>query len=321
MKRLIVNADDYGLTRGVNRGIVEAHRRGIVTSTSWLANGAAFEPGLELARQHPQLESGVHLNLTQGRPIAPAEAVASLTGRDGRFAYAAARLGWAMLRGRVRAAEIEIELRAQIQKLIAAGIEPVHLDGHQHIHVLPGVAPAVIRLAREFGIRRVRSPWERATASGLQAEAAFPRAPARRRQWLVARAVAHYARGFEARLDAAGLIHPARFYGIRHTGRLDTAALRGLLTNLPEGDAELMCHPGYADDELRGAGTRLQASRELELQALTSAEAKDELERQQIRLIGARELERGGGRAAPRWTEHTAGAAAAPGLGGGSIRE
>lgn len=144
MIRLAVNADDFGFTRDVNDGIVEAHRRGILTSTTLMANGAAFEHAVELARQTPSLDVGCHLTLVGGE---------ALTG--GRLPSSVAALLEALVLGRLPVYE---EFAAQIGRIKAAGIAPTHLDTHKHTHLAPPVLRAMIRAARDFGIPWVRRP-------------------------------------------------------------------------------------------------------------------------------------------------------------------
>jgi len=149
MKRLVVNADDFGLTEGTNQGILEAHERGILTSTTLMANATAFDSAVELARRSPRLGVGVHLSLTGDRPVCDPTAVPSVVGDDGRFFRGPVELAQRMFAHKVHLAEVERELAAQIEKARRAGIEVTHLDGHKHVHMLPGVFPIVVRLARQ----------------------------------------------------------------------------------------------------------------------------------------------------------------------------
>src|SRR4029079_6807551 len=157
--RLIVNADDFGLSEAVNRAVIEAHEHGIVTSTSIMAGGSAFEHAAALATRTPTLDVGVHLTLTEQQPVA--ESVPSLVGADGQFAPHATDFAKRWLRGTIALADVRTELDAQIRRVRAHGVRPTHLDGHQHVHVLPGIARVVAELAREHGIRAVRVPTER----------------------------------------------------------------------------------------------------------------------------------------------------------------
>ena len=156
--RLIVHADDFGMSEAVNLGILEAHERGIVTSTSIMATAPAFEHAVAVAKSRPSLDVGVHLTLTEQRPLIGAEAGASLVGPDGRFAPHLVQFAVRYLRGKVSLAEVRAELDAQIRRVRDAGIAVSHLDGHQHVHVLPGIAAIVADLAAAHGITAVRYP-------------------------------------------------------------------------------------------------------------------------------------------------------------------
>ena len=269
MKRLIVNADDFGLTAGVSKGIVDAYREGIVRSTTLMANGAAFDSAESIIRRTPGIGIGVHLNLTTGKPVSPVRSVSSLVGRDGRFHLSPGRLLRSLAAWRLNLAEVETELRGQITKVLRAGIRPTHLDGHKHVHVMPGLSQIVIRLAQEFSIQSVRCPREFAPnlTTLLRNENS---STAMLKQYLVGRAVAGFASSFAERLAKAGLLYAEHFYGLSQTGFLDTRGVLEILERLPEGVSELMCHPGYLDGDLVDSGTRLLAQREIEIRALTA---------------------------------------------------
>src|ERR1700730_2856202 len=160
MKQLIVNADDFGLTEGVNRSIIVAHRDGILTSTSLLANGSAFQQAVSSSRKLVQLSVGVHLNLSQGNPVSPANRIPSLVNEEGRLHLSPLHLWIRILRRQLNLEDIHTECQAQILKVLDGGIAPTHLDGHLHVHLLPQLSPILIRLAREFGIRHIRCPTE-----------------------------------------------------------------------------------------------------------------------------------------------------------------
>jgi hopanoid biosynthesis associated protein HpnK len=290
MKQLIVNADDFGMTEGVNRAILEAHRGGIVTSTSLLANGAAFASAVELARQTPSLGVGVHLNLTEGRPVSGADGVPGLTSSTGEFFAGSGRLMMRMLRRRATAGEVEREFRAQIEKVLAAGVTPTHLDGHQHVHMWPPVFEVTARLAGEYGIGGVRCSRERhAGLTGIFGRNGSSRSKIAR-QWGGGVALALLAVGARSRLEREGVAAPDYFYGVSATGFLDRAAVEAVLRDLPEGTSELMCHPGYADAALEAVPTRLRRERETELAALTGPEIRNLVREMGIELITYRGL-------------------------------
>lgn len=290
MKQLIVNADDFGLTVQVSRGILDAYQQGIVTSTTLIANGEAFKAAVAMSRLAPDLGVGVHLNLSEGRPVSPPSAISSLVDARGRLRWTPGRLWKAILKRQVSLAEIEAELRAQTAKICRAGISPTHLDGHKHVHVLPGITGIVIRLAQEFGIPSVRCPVEEhpglwpffQTVHGLRAGAL--------KQYLVARGVSAFARHFRQKLQSTGFQYPVHFYGLSETGFLDTGAAQEVLRRLPDGLSELMCHPGYLDPELVETGTRLLGQREVEIRALTATGLRKLAVDQGIQFVSYREL-------------------------------
>ena len=275
MKQLLVNADDFGLTESVNRGILDAHREGIVTSATLLANGMAFESAVAASKRFYRLGIGVHLNLTEGMPVADASQIRTLVDRRGRLSMAPARLWVGIAAGQVSLRHIEFELRAQVKKVIETGVRPTHFDGHKHVHVLPPVSEIVIRLAREFSVPAVRCPVEKNVNAiwPVQSDGQSPIASFK--QCLVSRAVSGLAKHLRRKLAQAALLSPARFCGISDTGFLNESAIRRILANLPQGTTELMCHPGYCDVDLEKTGTRLLKRREIEIHGLTAASVKD----------------------------------------------
>lgn len=280
MKQLIVNADDLGWSDGVNRGILEAHRRGMVTSTSLLANGETFAVAVRLLQEAPHLGVGVHLNLSDGPPVLPRWEVASLVNPEGRFYGGPGGLLLRLLRGRVRLREAEREWDAQIEKVKRAGIAVTHLDGHKHVHMLPGLFDVALRLARRHGIRAMRVSIERCGAA-----AAPVRTLRAWKQRLQGRALALLALDAADRARRAGVVSPEFFCGLTDTGLLTRDALAAILKNLPEGATELMCHPGYADAGLQQTRTRLQGQRQLELEALTCPDNIKLLAEMRVELI------------------------------------
>jgi hopanoid biosynthesis associated protein HpnK len=271
--KLIVNADDFGISEAVNRGIVEAHDRGIVTSTSLMATGPAFEHAVELARSRPRLAVGVHLVLTEQRPLSAA-AVPSLVRPDGAFEPHLAQLLRRQLRGRISLAEVRRELDAQIRRVRAAGIAIGHLDGHQHAHVLPGVARIVAELAAEHGIAAVRYPVERVRGYMLRS--------ARH----AARVAEQAALGlFSAASPLKRLRRSDDFVGFYFGGRLDEANLATVLTGLPaSGTVELMCHPG--DERMRPPGG-WQYAWAAERDALTSPRIRELVMARGVQLVSS----------------------------------
>jgi len=148
MKRLIVNADDFALTESVNRGIIAAHRDGILTSASLLANGTAFEQAIASSQHVPQLSVGVHLNISEGTPVTPAAHISTIVDGRGEFYLKPFHLWVRILKRQINLDHIYTECRAQICKVFEAGIGPTHLDGHLHIHILPQLSQVITRSPR-----------------------------------------------------------------------------------------------------------------------------------------------------------------------------
>jgi len=289
MRNLIVNADDLGWTQGVNRGIAEAHRNGIVTSTSLLANGGAFEGGVRTARESPRLGVGVHLNLSDGKPVAPPERVKSLLDENGDFSGGPETLLLRLTAKKVETKEVEAEWNAQIEKVRAAGICPTHLDGHKHVQMLPGLFAVALRLAKKHGIEAVRVAHE---ASSLRAALTSGGDPTgvTLKQGVQARGLKLLARDAREMTERAGIGAADYFCGIAQTGVLTKKGVQQLLASLPEGTTELMCHPGYADADLERSATRLQKSREVELKILTDNDIRKSIATLGIRLINYGEI-------------------------------
>ncbi len=285
MKNLIVNADDLGWTDGVNRGILDAFRGGIVTSTTLLANGAAFAEAVKAAKSAPRLALGVHLNLSDGEPVADRESVISLLNDDGCFADGPESLLWKRARRGLILDEVEEEWDAQIQKVRDAGIRPTHLDGHKHVHMLPGFFEIALRLAKKHGIEAIRVSLEESSLRAALASGSQHRAGVVMKQGVQARGLKLLARDARKQAARMGIATADYFCGIAQTGELTLEGVEQLLKNLPEGTTELICHPGYADEALQKTATRLQASRQKELQILTDTRIRNLVASQGIRLI------------------------------------
>jgi hopanoid biosynthesis associated protein HpnK len=287
MKRLIVNADDFGFTRGVNAGIVRAYQRGIVTSSTIMANGEAFEEAIELARANPGLGVGCHLAIVGGRSVAQPTEVASLVDENGALPATLTQLMMRLARGSVSIDEIASEFRSQVARVAQAGIKPTHLDTHKHSHIHPQVMEALARVAAEFGIKSVRNPFEGVFAP---ARLSYMSKWTYVKQYAMSAAIHPAAIRFRRLVREHGLKTPDRFFGVGLTGMLDSAVIRSMMESLGEGTAELMCHPGVYDDDLDRARTRLKREREHELEGLSDPDLRRVAEDQGIELINYGEL-------------------------------
>jgi predicted glycoside hydrolase/deacetylase ChbG (UPF0249 family) len=285
VRNLIVNADDLAWAEGVNRGIAEAHRNGIVTSATILANGAAFASAVELVKATPSLGVGVHLNLSDGKPVSPPETVPSIVNDRGQFAGGPEALLLRVARRNLRIKEVEMEWENQIHKVMNAGIQPTHLDGHKHVHMLPGMFEIVLRLAKSNNIAAVRISHEGSSLRAALSSGENQNIPLVMKQGVQARVLKLLARDARALAEAAGIATTDYFCGIAQTGELTIEGMKSLLQNLPEGTTEMMCHPGFMDKELEQSATRLQDSRQLEVQILTDPDLRNLVASQGIRLI------------------------------------
>jgi hopanoid biosynthesis associated protein HpnK len=290
VRRLIVNADDFGFTAGINRAIVEAHTRGIVTASTLMANGRAFEDAVRLAATVPDLSVGCHVVLIDGEPVLGAERLPSLTEthssgprfRDGIKSFAARALA-----GRLDPHQIEAETSAQIRKLQSAGINVSHLDTHKHTHLFPAVLRPLLRAARARGVHAIRNPF--GPRKPLKSSTLLTR-PSLWTRYAEVRILRTLAANFRDTAKREGLVTPDGTLGIVVTGALDEKLFRAIAAAIPEGTWEFVCHPGYNDDDLKSAKTRLRQSRETELRVLTMPEARQLLLDQGIALISYREL-------------------------------
>jgi len=269
--RLIINADDFGFSEGVTRGIVEAHTAGSVTSASIMANGIDWDNAVRLARATRTLGFGVHLNLVQGRPLLR---VPSLTDPETNEFYSLGLLALRAVAGRIDRGELEAETRAQIERVRGAGIPVTHLDSHRHAHALPAIFPVVARVARDAGIRAIRIPQEPLRLNALDAAATARK--------LVLELALRAARALPL---AAPLVTTDHFRGISLQGGTHFASrLRRALDTLGPGSTELMVHPGHVDEVLAAQDPYTQP-RAIELAELVSAGVRERLSRGDIELV------------------------------------
>jgi hopanoid biosynthesis associated protein HpnK len=291
VRRLIVNADDFGLTAGVNRAIVEAYARGIVTSSTLMANGGAFADAVALAQTVPRLSVGCHVVLIDGEPVLDAARLPSLargySGR-GRFRDGLISFSFRAMAGRLDPGEIEAEARAQIRKLQAAGIDVSHVDTHKHTHLFPAVLRPLLRAARACGVHAVRNPFGPRTP--LKSSELLKR-PNLWTRYAEVRILRTLASKFRDTAQREGMATPDGTLGIVVTGALDERLFRAIAEITPEGTWEFVCHPGYNDADLKSASTRLRQSREVELHVLTMPEARELLLNHGIELISYRGLQ------------------------------
>jgi predicted glycoside hydrolase/deacetylase ChbG (UPF0249 family) len=262
--RLIINADDFGLTRGVNRAIAELHQANALTSATLMATGAAFDDAVALAHANPALGVGCHVTLTDGIPVSSPQSISTLLGADGKtFRPSLGNFVQMLIRGKISEEEIEREAFAQVEKLRSAGIHVTHLDTHKHTHLFPAVTRPLLRVAEHCSIGAIRNPFERSWSLAL--------GHGNRLRRLQVKLLGNLQNRFERQLQIrdARVLTTDGTIGISATGHLDAHTLRQLLHVLPaEGTFELCCHPGYNDGDLDRVTTRLRTHRDVERNAL-----------------------------------------------------
>jgi len=274
-RRLIINADDLGISPGVNRGIFDAHAAGTVTSASLLANAPGLADAITRLRDASTLHVGLHLNLTAGAPVAQSGDVTSLWDpRTGEF-FPLSRLVRRALMGRVAPDDVAAECTAQLARLRSLGVNVGHIDAHRHVHALPGVWKPVAAVARRAGVRAVRVPRETILPGRVRLGRVLVAASLR-----AALRLAVNGRGHDRDLGRAD-----HFRGLDLLGAPDfQRRLLALLDQLQPGTTELMVHPGYVDRDL-SAWDSYTTGRERELTALCSLEVRDRLARGDILLV------------------------------------
>ena len=299
VRKLIVNADDFGLTAGVNRAIIETHTGGVVSAATLMANGAAFDDAVTAARSAPNLSVGCHVVLVDGTPVSPPDAVDTLLAirsaePDKFYSSLSAFAARAMFGGFDRD-QLVAEVTAQIRKIQSTGLQVTHLDTHKHAHIFPEILGALLRAARICGVSAIRNPFVPVKAMHARQ---FKGRPDLWKRYGQVRMLHTFSGQFRQQTKRAGVHTPDGVVGVVETGSLESSGegsgysslLRQTLASLPQGTWELVCHPGYNDAELRAASTRLLDSREEERRLLTSAELRQFLDEHKIRVISYREF-------------------------------
>jgi chitin disaccharide deacetylase len=316
VRKLIINADDFGLTTGVNRAIAEAHRNGVVSSATLMANGPAFDDAVAAVRSTPDvsdLSVGCHVVLVDGTPVSPPEEVDTLlairSAEPGKFYSSLSAFAARAMLGGFDRDQLVLEVTAQIKKIQATGLHVTHLDTHKHAHIFPEILVALLRAARICGVRAIRNPF--VPVKAMPAKLFKGKRDLWKRYGQV-RMLHTFSGQFVERTKRAGLLTPDGVVGVIETGSVDGkkdaskkpdgksgirgdlssygSVLRETLASLPDGIWEFVCHPGYNDADLGASRTRLLASREQELALLTSCEFRQFLEEQKIGVIGYREF-------------------------------
>ena len=294
-RALIVNADEFGLTEGINEGIVEVHSRGIVTSTTMVANLWAFDHAVKLSRKYPALAVGVHLNLTHGAPILPPERVHTLVDHNGYFFRRRPFLQRLIL-GTISMIQVYEEFRAQIDKVIAAGITPSHIDSHESVYMYPDLFFKVVTpIARIYGLP-IRLQQERMDRRSFANRAAY-RGYIESEAFWKNHVMYALARRYRMRLRKTGIKTTNHFLSTFYCLRRNPEDLKGGLSRdlqeLEPGTTELMVHPGFSDSRLEtflDGGPVAARWREEEVRVLVDRDLRALLDRRGVERITYRAL-------------------------------
>lgn len=264
--------------------MIDGARAGVITSTTLMANAPRFAEAVELAKGAPKLGVGCHVVLVDGAPVLPAERLPTLA-PGGRFRDSLLQFARAAMRGQIDTMEIEAEAAAQMKKIGDAGIALTHFDTHKHAHMFPRVLAPVLRAAVACGVKAVRNPFAPARPLAL---AHLARRPKLWKRYTEVRLLRKYLGAFRRSVAEMGMATTDGCYGVVITGTMDQELFAAVAGSVPEGTWEFVCHPGYVDEELRGARTRLKESREQELKVLMSGESREAL--RGVELVSYREL-------------------------------
>lgn len=287
MKRiLIINADDFGYTCGINAAIAHCATEGVLRSTTLMANGQAFEDAVAVAKTNRSLGVGIHLNLTELEPVAGAREVPTLVDGTGVMDSSPRGLAMALAAGRISRQDIRKELFAQVVKVLDHGIVPTHLDSHKHVHVLPPVLETMLEIAGRYSIPWIRNPFEDVSAWRLIASVTKKDRPVFLKQYAEANIIKPLMPAFRHFIKRSGLRTPDGFSGVSVTGIWNESVLNHLAARLRPGVNEWMVHPGVVDADLEEARTRLLEQRETERDILLSPAWKELPDRHGITLKG-----------------------------------
>jgi len=280
MKKLIINADDLGLADEINQGIIKAYQEGILTSTSLVASGEAFEGAVALIHQHPGMDVGVHLTLIEEKSVLPPKDIPTLVNAEGYFRKTALHFTRDYLLNRIVLDEVRRELRAQIQKIRRKDVFLTHIDSHQHVHILPKILSVTLQLAHEFQIKAIRVPFEQMEWGHFLCVNKWPRLIQQLGLNFLSLYVRHRLKGYA----------PIHFFGFFDSGRLNTVRLAHIVSKLPRGISEIMCHPGLDDGRTMGKYSHWGYNSWDECRSLTHHSISDLIDSQKVMLTSFRSL-------------------------------
>lgn len=288
MRKIIINADDFGLSNSINKGIMESVLKGVVTSASLMVNMSGFENALNIIKQSPSLDVGLHINLIRGNPISSAYRIESLT-RKGSFFGNVFNFFIKLYQKKINLNEVELECREQIEKALRAGVNITHLDSEKHIHMLQPLLDIFIKIAKEYNITKIRFLNELSYVS----HKTFKNRYLFNKNFYGILYHHIYASENKSALTAKGIKTTDFFYGMCETGNMVWTQYEYILRNLKNGSTEIMCHPGYIDEGCKVTSLlndNLKYSREKELEALCGIKLKKLIQQSNVQLINFKEL-------------------------------
>ena len=273
MKRLIVSADDFGLSRSINEGIVKAYKEGIVTNLNVIPTGEAFDDAADLIKRLKLEEAGAHLALTETLPVSDPAKIPSLVTKNGMFYSNHILFSAKFMFGLIARHDVYLEFERQLLRVEKTGVRITNLSSHEHIHMIPAIMDMMVRLAKEHDIPAIRYPRKEKARRGFEIKKFFKYA-----------VLSCFDKGMEKALRGSGIAYTENFAGFLDSGRLDERKLIDILSSLPEGTTELVCHPGFMGPEVMDK-YRWHKNCERELYALTSPIAKTLIGENGIDLI------------------------------------
>jgi hopanoid biosynthesis associated protein HpnK len=284
LRRLIVNGDDFGISEQVNEAVIFAFRHGILTSTSLMVSGEAFEQAVALAKENPGLAVGLHVTCACGRPVLAPARLPHVVGKEGYFPADPGLAGLKYFFCPGARKEIEKEIAAQFEKFARSGLDFSHVDSHCHMHVHPVVLDAIVDIAQAYGIKRIRVP-----ADNFFSALPFLRSPVKSGAYAVIFKL--LTQRMRKILRRRGFIFPRTVYGNLLTGRMSLPYVLWLLDRLQEGTSELYLHPALPR---RGEGKvdAPRVQRFSEFSILINPEVRDTIARSQVSLSTYRDLEK-----------------------------
>lgn len=272
MKKLIVTADDFGLLKSINEGIVRAYEEGIVTYLNLIPTGEALDDAIGIMHKKGIKEAGAHLALTETRPVSLPSQVSGLVRRDGSFFAHNPQFFLRLFLGKIPQQQIYTELKSQLELLKKTGVNITSLSGHEHIHMMPSILAVFIKLAIEYKIPYIRYPRIERLVLPINIKKIYK-----------ALVLSCFGLGMAGQLKGSGVLYTDNFAGFLDSGSLGAGTLERILCSLREGTTELVCHPGFISPEVLDRCIFF-LNCESELSALTSRLAKEAVKEESIEL-------------------------------------